>query len=324
MKRKLLAALGAILAAAIIYCIVPPAHRAAAQYTDQETAGGTSTGSANAQAITIYNYDQHAQLVPLRFIPGFTNTGPATIAVTGLAPVEILRPSSIGLVALSGQELLAGEPTSIVYNGANYVLSSNVDMTPIGGTVEVRGGAAPRGTLIEDGSCVSTTTYAALNAVIGGIYGSCSTGFFKLPRSNGTAFVAYDGQGVNGAANLITQACGSPNSPVICGNDLATLTAALVPTITSTGNNNITVTPQVAPSGVVPVETNVVFNGAFQSASAGTSGSFIAATNSGGWGSTNTFTGSNPITVASSGTGGSAPTHPVENPILPGIRAIKY
>jgi microcystin-dependent protein len=309
-KTKLLVAAGALIAAAAIYCVVPPPRQAAAQFADQSTAGGTSTGSANAQAITIGNYTANLQLVPLRFIPGFTNTGPATISVSGLPPVAILRPSSIGLVALSGQELLVGEPTSVVYNGANYVLASNVDMTPIGRTVEYRGNATPRGVLIEDGSCVSQTTYAALFSVIGTGFGSCSAGFFAVPDSRGTGFMALDGQGANGLAGRITTAsCSGPNANgTLCGSQTHLLLLAEIPahshanTLTDPGHSH-TFTFQFENSATGPNIFNTVAGGAS--------------------GTTSTSSATTGITITNANAGGGG-AHSVLNPVLLGSRAIKY
>jgi microcystin-dependent protein len=287
-------------AAIALFLSVYPPSISRAQFADQSTAAGTSTGSANAYAITINNWFAPLPLVPLRFIPNFTNTGPATINVSGLGNVAILRPSSIGLVALSGQELLIGEPTSVEWNGTNYVLSSNVDMTPIGRTVEFRGATTPRGTLIEDGSCVSQTTYAALFSVIGSTYGSCSAGLFALPDSRGTGFVALDGQGVNGSANRITTAsCATPNAVGICGHETYTILTTNLPPYT--------------PSGSVATTNSGVF------AQSGNGGSSAPITSSGnGFGAviaTSIFTGN--------AQGGASTPHPILNPTLLGRRAIK-
>ena len=296
-KRVFAPAFAALFAALVIYGFVPPPQRTAAQFADQSTFAGTSTGSANAQAITINNIFSGTTRtgIPFRFIPGFTNTGPATINVSGLGDVAILRPSSIGLVALSGQELWEGELTSVVYNGTNYVLTSNVDMTRIGDTVQYRGGAVPRGTLIEDGSCISQTTYAALFSVIATTYGSCSAGLFALPDSRGTGFIALDGQGANGLAGRITTAsCATPNAVGLCGSETKTLTLAQLPTgISSSSSGN------VVTASALELE-NGTFN-TFATLQGGTIGS---------------------VTSTSTNTSGAA--HSVLNPSSFGRRAIKY
>src|SRR5260370_37091157 len=114
-KKIFAPALAAFTAALVIYGFVPPPQRAAAQFADQSTFADTSTGSANAQAITINNIGSgtgNLKGVPLRLIPGFTNTGPATISVSGLPALKLLRPSSIARGPPSGQELSIGVPPS--------------------------------------------------------------------------------------------------------------------------------------------------------------------------------------------------------------------
>ena len=228
--------LGAVLAlASLVYFYVPPPKPAQAQFLDQSTYGGTSGGSANVQTISIANYSVNMTGVVLRFTPGFVNTGPTTINVSGIGAVALVRPSSIGNVALSGGELQTGELTCVTYNGTAYQLSCNVDMTPIGKTVEYRGSATPRGTLVEDGSCVSRTTYAPLFSVINTTYGVCDgSTTFGLPDSRGSVFGALDNQGANGAANRVTVGVsGCPaTSPIFCGNQATTLTSGNLPSFT--------------------------------------------------------------------------------------------
>lgn len=311
MNTKFLAALGALLVGLIAYSFAPPPKPASATFTDQTTFGGTSTGSANAQTINIPNLSANTIGVQIRFIPGFTNTGPTQVNVSGIGLVNVLRPSSIGLVALSGQELWAGEPTSIMYNGSAYVLTSNVDVTPIGKVVQFRGATAPRGTLIEDGSCVSQATYAALFSVIGSTYGTCSAGLFALPDARGSLFAALDTQGVNGAANRITSAgsgCAATAIGTRCGGQNQTLSLSQLPGgITSSAYNTITVNST----------TSTVLYG-WYGLNAGVNGTFNAPQNSG----TITSTGSNLISVTSNNTGGGS--HPILPPLVLGLSAIKY
>jgi microcystin-dependent protein len=303
------------------YLFLPPPHHASAQYEDQGTWGGTSAGSVNAQTITIANLSANKPGIVLRFIPGFTNTGPTQVNVSGIGLVNVLRPSSIGLVAFSGQEFQAGEATCITYNNvaSAYQLACNVDMTRIGQTIEVRGSVAPRGSLIEDGSCVSTTTYAALNTVIGTTYGTCSAGLFKLPFSNGTAFVAFDGQGANGAANRITVSCASPNSPVLCGTETKTLGAGQIPTISFTGSGSGSASVTSTGSSWVSSASGL---SSFSGSVGGSLGMFASSGGNGTSAISSSGSASVSVTGTSNNTGGGA--HSVENPILPGIRAIKY
>jgi microcystin-dependent protein len=221
MKKSLNAFVGLLLA---LIVSTLPAVAFEAQSTWAEAVGG----SANAQTIIISNVQTFSDVlgVPLRYVPIVDNNGPATIRINASFTAAVRRPSSIGLVALSGGELQAGVTTTIMYNGSTFEILGPVDMTPIGRTVEFRGAATPRGAMIEDGSCVSRATFAALFAVIGTTYGVCDgSTLFGLPDSRGTVFGALDTQGLNGAANRITVAgsgcdatgvglCGSQNRSI--------------------------------------------------------------------------------------------------------------
>jgi microcystin-dependent protein len=304
MLKKLAAVLAGAVALAAVYLFIPPPHQASAQFVDQLTFGGTSGGSANAQTFTIPNLTANPTGVILRFIPGFTNTGPTQINVSGLGLVNMVRPSSIGNVAFSGGEFQAGELTCVIYTGSVYQLGCNVDLTPIGRTVEYRGSAVPRGTLIEDGSCVSQTTYAGLFSVIGTAYGSCSAGLFALPDSRGTMFAALDNQGANGAANRITNAGSGCTATAVglCGSEKQTLAATQLPTInvstTTTSSQIVT-----SSAGFVSSVSTGGGNGAFGSPS--TQAVISAA-----------------ATGSSTNTGGLS--HPILGPVLLGRRAIKF
>lgn len=310
--KKIIAGICAALGLLVIWSIVPPPRQASAQFEQQSTWGGTSGGSANAQTFTIPNLAAYKTGVVLRFNPGFTNTGPTQININGIGLVNVMRPSSIGLVALSGQEIWAGEPTSVMYNGSVFVLTSNVDMTPIGKAVEFRGTSAPRGTLIEDGSCVSQTTYAPLFSVIGTTYGTCGAGLFALPNSKGRLFAALDNQGSGGAAGNITSAGSGCNATVIgnCGQQNWTLTASQIPTINSSVSVSVSASSTV---GNIAQGANTTINqpgtgspSAYPNLSYGAVGS----------------TGSGTGTGSSTNTGGLS--HPTLPPISIGLRAIKY
>lgn len=313
---KALAALGGIGLIAAAWVFVPPPRQASAQFVDQSTYGGTSGGSTNAQTITIGNYTSHMSGVVLRFIPNSPNTGPATINISGLGAVAIVRPSSIGNVTLSGGELQTGELTCVVYNGAAYQLACNTEMTAIGRTVDFRGATTPRGTLIEDGSAVSRSTYAALFTVIGTTYGAGDgSTTFNVPLSNGTAFVAMDNQGVTTANRITSAGSGCAATAVgLCGAQNQTLTLAQLPTnIASNGSNSISVTSSVVvPTGSLTyVTVSSPGSGAYGLNPPQPTNANIASTNA-----------SQTIAVTSNNTSGAS--HPLLMPILIGRRAIKY
>lgn len=318
------AALGALaLVAGAVWLLVPPPRPASAQFAEQGSYGGVSGGSANAQTITVANLSNNPVGVMIRFVPGagLTNTGPTQINVSGIGLTNVLRPSSIGLVAFSGGEFQAGEETCVTYNpvASAYQLACNVDMTTIGRTIDFRGSATPRGALLEDGSCVSQTTYAALFSVISTNYGSCAAGLFKLPRSNGEAFVALDNQGANGPANRITFAGSGCDATTIgdCGLQAYTLHPTELPTITSP----VTV---VASTGSPNFPNNISTSTVVQPVVASGSTAYVPSwgNSSGGVSDANAMVGTASSNNTNAGSTGVA--HPLLNPLSLGRRAIKY
>ena len=239
----------------------------------------------------------------LRFVPNVTSVGPSQINVSGIGLVNVLRPSSVGLVAFSGGEFQANEATCIFYNPAvsAYQLACNVDLTPIGKPELFRGSTLTRGYLIEDGSCYSETgQYAPLFSVIGTTYNAnapvaCSGGQFAVPYANGTMYGVLDTQGAHTASRITSAGSGCTATAVgtLCGSQNQTLSTSQMPSFS------------VAISGgpfLVP--------GGSQQASAGTTTSSLAVFD-GSASPTGSFTG-----------GGLA--HPILNPVLFGQSYIKY
>ncbi len=88
---------------------------------------GTSTGSANVQvltpspAITAYGTGVPSYI----FIAGYTNTGAATINISGLGAVSIYHDTESGPVALTGGEILAGSMCLLRYDGTHMRLEDS-------------------------------------------------------------------------------------------------------------------------------------------------------------------------------------------------------
>jgi len=87
--------------------------------------GGVDTGSANAYVLTFdASFPAYEDGIVLYWIPSHTNTGPATVAVNGLAsvPLEI----SIGgfLTPLRAGQVVSGQIVSMIYIGGKFVLLS--------------------------------------------------------------------------------------------------------------------------------------------------------------------------------------------------------
>ena len=291
-----------LLLTAIAFAVAPP--HAEAQFVQQSTFAGTSTHSGNVYAVTLPNWTSNVTGVPVTFIPDADNTGATTMNITAVGAVNVYRKTSLGLEPLSGHEFATGVLTTLTYDGTQFEITSR-GIDNVGSTIELRASTAPPGYLIEDGSCVSQTTYAALYAYVGTTYGSCSAGLFALPDSRGTMFAAADNQGANGAANRITSAgsgC-TATSPVLCGLQNATIARSGLP--------NTSVTATSTPSNVLQGGTLV---GGFQSAS-GTSSAYASGASPTASAISSTFNLNGNVTQTTTTT---------LNPTLIGYRAIKY
>lgn len=88
---------------------------------------GTTTGSANAQTLTLAAqlqpsaYATHQQF---SFIAGYTNTGATTLTVTALAAKTIKKVVAGSLTDLDAGDITAGRPYSVYYDGTYFVLIS--------------------------------------------------------------------------------------------------------------------------------------------------------------------------------------------------------
>ncbi len=181
--------------------------------------GSTSGGSANAQTVTATGFVlKRGQ--QLTFTAGFTNTGLLRVNPNGTGNVDVYRRTQLGAGATVGGEVVAGQMVQLIYDGTNFQCQS-CDIVKVGTSIDFRGATLP-GTLAEDGSCVSQTTYANLFTVIGTTYGSCSAGLFALPDSRGRVNVGNDGSagrvtagGAGCAGNVLGTGCGSQNRTLV-------------------------------------------------------------------------------------------------------------
>lgn len=101
----------------------------------------------------------------------FVVNQPIASNITAKGYVEILRASS-------------GDTWKIFTSDKVYAQSAS-DNNPVGTSLDGYWTSPPPGYLLEDGSCISQTTYADLYTVIGNNFGSCSGSDFKLPDSRG-------------------------------------------------------------------------------------------------------------------------------------------
>lgn len=104
-----------------------------AQFADQATDAGTSTGAANAQILTMPNVAAYADVqgVLIKFTPGFSNTTAATIAINGLTPQPVLL-ASVGTIPLPPSSIVVGQKAFVLYDGTEFILIPPRGPTQIG------------------------------------------------------------------------------------------------------------------------------------------------------------------------------------------------
>jgi|HubBroStandDraft_6_1064221.scaffolds.fasta_scaffold00050_157 microcystin-dependent protein len=167
--------------------------------------------------------------------------------------------NQIGWAANGVQGATFNADTSITFAGT---ISAAKGTIPVGAVMDYAGGAAsiplPPGWLLCFGQQVSTTTYAALFAVLGNLYGA-GVGTFGIPDYRGRATYGQDNMG-GSAANRITIAGLNFDGTIlgnVGGNQNHTLTTAELAAhnhgITDPGHNHTTSTP--VPGGGSSFET---------------------------------------------------------------------
>lgn len=148
--------------------------------------------------------------------------------------------NQIGWASNGIQGALFNADTSITFAGAatfGGVISATKGTIPIGGVMDFAGSAAPAGWLLCFGQQISTTTYAALFAVLGTTYGS-GAGTFGIPDYRGRATFGQDNMG-GSAAGRITATLNFDGTVLggSGGSQSQTLTLGQLPTgITVTGS----------------------------------------------------------------------------------------
>jgi hypothetical protein len=89
-------------------------------------AGADSTGLANTQVVasvvpTNWSLTKGNNVV-FKVGTGLTNTGAVTLAVSGSSAIAVVKQTSAGTVALTGNELVAGQVAIVSYDGTQYQL----------------------------------------------------------------------------------------------------------------------------------------------------------------------------------------------------------
>lgn len=93
--------------------------------------GGLSpTGYANIFGYTVF------------FVPSLTTTGAVTAAVNGQPALNVLKPSSGGLIPLTGQEIVSGQGAFITFDGVEFILQTTAGFVSTTATNQIITGGA--------------------------------------------------------------------------------------------------------------------------------------------------------------------------------------
>jgi len=117
---------------------------------------------------------------------------PATINVNGLGAIPLKQYDNTGNTV--DPFIGTGMMTTVMYDGANMVITSPLPVVPSGSIVAFAANTVPVGWLVCDGSAQSTTTYPSLFAYIGYTFGGSGTSF-NLPNLLGRFIRGFDSGG---------------------------------------------------------------------------------------------------------------------------------
>lgn len=126
MMKKIGAALLGLFLIAV--SAIPAGAQFAVQATAIQSVAGTNTITGTLPNVVSYA-DVLNVLVKLTPAPATGNTTAATLNLNSIGPIAINKPTLSGLVALTGTELVAGQPAILMYNGTVFVLLSVTSTT---------------------------------------------------------------------------------------------------------------------------------------------------------------------------------------------------
>jgi hypothetical protein len=234
--------------------------------------GGTSTGSANTQAI--------ASLTPggfilssgkfVVFIAGFTNSGPTTWNANGTGAVNVTVHTAAGLASLSGGEIVAGQVTLGFYDGTQYQI---LDAAPPTGFVQpcteisYQGVSVPSGYVAENGQALLRASFANLFA--------CMSVTVAATTTSGNATIAVP----NSALFQVGWFVGGNN--VTCNSTITSIPGgglSIVINNTAGGNGATTLTIGPQPQGDCSTTFNVPNMNGRESVGIDTTGGHMSAT----------------------------------------------
>ena len=266
-------------------------------------------GTGSAVTLTVPNIASMSDLlgVPLRFIPANTNAaGGTTITVNAFSAESVKRSSSGLLVPIAGGDFTAGGTApfaEVIWDGTEFVQKNPATGNDAVGTEKSFTNTVPAGWLVEDGSCYSRTTYAALFAYYGSTdlwatqaSSSCTGSQFAVPKANGRISVAVQNQG-SGTGPLTNCTAGVT---VNCGAQQQTLVAGQVPQVSTSYTPAGSVTTSLTNTGATNGGTSgaVLQNGATAATQGNATISFSASSSFSGTPATITVGSGSPSPVS--------------------------
>jgi Phage Tail Collar Domain len=163
-----------------------------------------ASGTNNAYAVTANRVlSAYSDSLIVGFTPNHTNTGAATLNVSGLGAKTIVRPN--GDTALAG-DIVNGSKVLVIYVQSPVDKFLLLSMPATSASISLAVGAVmawpteniPAGCLLADGSAVSRTTYAALFAAYGTRYGTGDGATtFNLPNYKDYFLRGHDASGTD-------------------------------------------------------------------------------------------------------------------------------
>lgn len=261
---------------------------------------GTSGGTANAQTLTAPNFAlTDGQIIG--FIAGHSNTGALTFTVNGGSPINVVKATTSGSIALTGGEVVTGNQYQITYSATNgnfqlvsYPFSATVPITSVTGL----------------GTGVQTALQVALNGA-GGVLSyqapvptvyTSGSGTYTVPT--GAQYLDVEmcgaGSGGSGGGTLATGGAGGAGGATTFG----TLTANGGPATPTSGSTTLS-TPATATGGDINIAGVLgEFPTYSNTSSAYGRGGLGAATifGAGGSGAASEYTGSAAFVAAQAGT----------------------
>jgi microcystin-dependent protein len=242
---------------------------ATAKFRD-DIAGAIVTGGTST-SYTVTSYQQFDSLAHLSgqviaFTPHVTSTGSQCLLnVDGLGTKTVRLGTGIDVPAGT---LIQGTPYEAVYNNLDGVFYlkgfyGSPYLIPLGATLDYWAPTAPNSTFVFPvGQAISRVTYATLFALMGTTHGTGDgSSTFNLPDLRGRVVASPDNMGGTDASRLSGSGITSLRTTLggTGGEGSHTLAASEIPSITSTGTVNVTVssTRNDIVAGGPPTNANV-------------------------------------------------------------------